>query len=208
MPAIALSLLAGSLSAATPLTPQPWFTFADYPMKAFEKSEEGVTRFELLIAPDGRVAKCTIIGSSGHEELDKTSCYLASRRAKFRPAYGADGEPLFGTYRSQTVWALPEHKIESNPGPDLVVSLNELPAGTNQPPVVKLAYSVDVEGKPTGCAVMPWSVRQPKLLVDLACKELIRQIRPAPVLAPSGQPVAAVKSGAVKFDTDKFDAGG
>ena len=52
----ALSVLAGSVIAATPVTPLPWFEFKDYPMKAFEKSWEGVTRFELLVSPDGKIA--------------------------------------------------------------------------------------------------------------------------------------------------------
>src|SRR6476659_11058363 len=86
MPALFLSLLSSAVVAATPLTPQPWFEFKDYPMDAFEKSWEGLTRFQLLIAPDGKIASCSIVGSSGHPSLDEKTCYLATKRAKFRPA--------------------------------------------------------------------------------------------------------------------------
>ena len=56
MPGLVLSMLASSLVAATPASPEPWFEFKDYPMQAFEKQWEGVTKFELLIAPDGSTA--------------------------------------------------------------------------------------------------------------------------------------------------------
>ena len=203
MSAFLLSLISGAVVAATPATPQPWFEFRDYPMKAFEQNAEGVARFELLIAPDGQVADCKIVSSSGNAELDKASCFLASKRAKFRPARNSDGQPLWGTYRSQALWALPEHHMISPPAPDLEVSLNALPAGTKEPPAVKLAYSVDQQGNPNpaSCTMIPSSLQQPPLLVQLGCKELLEQTPRTPVVSPSGQPVAAVKTGAVLFKT-------
>jgi TonB family protein len=203
MPAFLLPLISGAVVAATPATPQPWFEFKDYPMKAFEKSAEGVTRFELLIAPDGRIADCKVTSSSGNEELDKTSCFLASKRAKFRPARDADGRAVWGTYRTQALWALPEHKLISPPAPDLEVSLNQLPDGTKQPPAVKLAYAVDQQGNPSpgSCTLMPSSLPQPQVLVQLGCKELLERAPRAPVIDPAGQAVPAVKTGAVLFKT-------
>lgn len=193
-----LSMLAGAVIAATPLTPASWFTFDDYPMKAFEKKQEGVTQFELLISPQGKVEQCNIVASSGSEELDKTTCYLATRRAQFNPARGPDGQPVFGVYRSQALWAIPENKISSTAGPDLEISLNQLPAGTAEPPVVKLAYAVDAQGKASSCTEMPTSLKQPAVLVELGCKELLSKSGGA-VLGPAGQPVAAVKTAAVRF---------
>ncbi len=192
-------LFFSSVTAAAPQTPLPWFTFEDYPMKAFEKKWEGVTAFELLVAPDGRIADCRVTGSSGHEVLDRTTCLLAVKRAKFSPARGPDGARRFGVYRSQAVWAFPERKIEANPAPDLEVTLNKLPDGTNQPPVVKLAYAVDQQGNTSSCTVIPSSLYQPSVLVDLGCKQLLQSVEHSPVVGPDGQPVPAVKTGAVRF---------
>jgi TonB family protein len=203
MSAFLLSLISGAVVAATPITPQPWFEFTDYPMKAFERNAEGVTRFEMLISPEGRVAGCTVISSSGDEELDRASCFLSTKRAKFRPARNLDGQPVWGTFRTQALWALPEHHIVAPPAPDLEVSLNALPDGTKQPPAVKLAYAVDRQGKPdlASCTMMPSSLQQPQLLVQLGCKQLLESTPQTPVTDPSGQPVAAVKTGAVLFKT-------
>jgi len=194
-----VSLVSGAVVAATPVTPLPWFEFEDYPMKAFEKKWEGVTRFELLVGPDGAIAECRITSSSGHEELDKTTCALATRRVTFRPARADDGSPMWGTYRSQAIWALPERQIVAPPAADLEVSLNKLPSGTKEPPAVKLAYAVDSQGNPSSCTVMPSSLPQPRVLVDLGCKELLDSARGKPVVGPNGQPIPAVKTGSVLF---------
>lgn len=195
-----LALVSGTVTAAAPITPLPWFEFRDYPMRAFEKNWEGVTKFELLVAPDGRIAGCTIISSSGHEELDKTSCFLASKRVTFRPATGPGGQPQWGVYRTQALWALPDRKINAAPGPDLEISLNKLPDGVTHPAAVKLAYAVDARGNASSCTVMPSSLRQPDVLVEIGCKELLQSANGKPVIGPGGQPVAAVKTGAVLFN--------
>ena len=202
MPGLLIPMLATSVVAATPSTPPPWFHFMeDYPMKAFEKRWEGVTGFELLVSPQGQVAKCTVTKSSGHEEFDTKTCFLAERRVSFHPAKNSDGQAVWGVYRSEAHWALPEHKLSGNAGPDLEVSISKLPDGVSQPPAVKLAFAVDAQGQTSQCTVMPTSLRQPQVLVDIGCKELLTRESGKPVIGPSGQPVAAVKSGAVLFKT-------
>lgn len=203
MAAFLLALISGTVVAATPVTPQPWFEFHDYPMKAFERNSEGVTGFQLLISPDGRVADCSVTSSSGDADLDKASCFLATKRAKFRPARNSDGQAVWGTYRTEALWAIPEHHVVSTAAPDLEVSLNALPAGTKQPAAVKLAYAVDEQGNPdlASCTVLPSSLNQPQVLAELGCKELLERSPHTPVIAPSGQAVPAIKTGAVLFKT-------
>lgn len=196
-------LIAGSVVAATPVTPLPWFEFRDYPMKAFDKNQEGITRFELMISPEGNIASCKILSSSGHAELDRTTCYLAQKRVKFQAARNADGQAVWGIYRSQAIWAIPEHRLSAQPAPDLEVTLNQLPANTVKPAAVKLAYSVDASGNRSSCTMMPDSLKQPQVLVEVGCKQLLESQDHKPVLGPSGQPVPAVVTGAVLFKTSE-----
>lgn len=197
---ISLLLVAGGVVAATPITPEPWFDFAeDYPMKAFEKGIEGVTHFKLLVAPDGTVADCTVVQSAGYEEFDTTTCFLAQKRVRFRPARDAQGQAVFGEYRGEARWAMPERTIPAATAPDLEVSLNKLPEGAIEPAAVKLAYAVDQQGNPSSCTLMPSSLRQPPVLVELGCKELLEKAPREPVVGPAGQPVPAVRTGAVLF---------
>jgi hypothetical protein len=64
---------------------------------------------------------------------------------------------------------------------------------------VKLAYAVDTSGNPSSCTILPTSLKQPQVLVELGCKELLQRAPRTPVVDPSGRPVPAVRTGAVLF---------
>ena len=196
------SLLAGAVVATTPATPLPWFDLNDYPTKAFQREWQGVTTFAVIVAPDGRAADCKVLKSSGYEALDRPACWVPLKRARFTPAIGADGQPTYGVYRSQVVWARPDRPaLQRDLGPDLEISLNQLPAGTTGP-AVKLAYYVDAAGNPSACTPLADSAAQPQQLVDVACQALFGQLAHEPVTA-RGAAVAAVKTAAVKITAPK-----
>lgn len=193
-------LALAAVTAAVPTPKSLWFEFHDYPMKAFEKHWEGVTRFDLLVDPSGRVANCTVSKSSGHEDLDKTTCSLASFRARFAPARGPAGEPAYGVYRSQAIWVIPEHSLpNTTPGPDLQVSVNTLPQGTQDPPAVQVAYMVDASGRISACAGLKGSPAQPAALVDVACHQIASRLPQQPAMTQDGQTVPVVRTAAVLF---------
>lgn len=196
-----VSLLVSSVIAAGPATPLPWFNFDDYPMKAFEREWKGTSMFEVLVAPDGHAASCKITRSSGYQELDKQTCFVAMKRARFSPARGPEGTPSYGTYRGVVNWHRPDQQaLQGSPGPDLEVTVAALPGGTQKPAAVKVAYYVDVAGNPSNCTVLPDSAHQPKALVDAACTELLGKLPHAPVMGSSGA-VPAVRTAAVLFST-------
>jgi TonB family protein len=190
------SLVISAVIATTPATPLPWFDLNDYPTKAFEHEWQGTTNFDVIVDPQGRSTDCRIAKSSGHEILDRSACWVAMKRARFNPAIGADGQHAFGVYRSQVVWSRPDRAgLQRDLGPDLEVSVNQLPPGT--PAAVKLAYFVDTAGNPSACTALPDSAQQPKQLVDLACQALFQQL-PHAALTVNGASVAVVKTAAVK----------
>ena len=88
--------------------PKRWVTTDDYRGNWIRQEMTGKARFRLEIAADGRVAGCTITASSGHPELDAATCALVTRRAKFQPARGSEGEPVAGSYSNAIDWQLPE----------------------------------------------------------------------------------------------------
>ena len=197
------SLLVSAVIATTPATPLPWFDLNDYPTKAFEREWQGTTNFDVIVNPDGRSTDCKIAKSSGYQVLDRQACWVAMKRARFTPAIGSDGQRAFGVYRSQVVWSRPDRAgVQRDLGPDLEISVNQLPPGSNGQTAVKLAYFVDSQGSPSACTPLPDSARQPKQLIDLACQALFQQF-PHEAVSLNGNNVSAVRTAAVRVVATK-----
>jgi protein TonB len=88
--------------------PGSWVTTDDYRSSWINRELIGTARFRLQVAASGKVEGCTITGSSGHAELDKATCELVTRRARFHPARDTSGATVSGSYSSSVRWQLPE----------------------------------------------------------------------------------------------------
>jgi periplasmic protein TonB len=88
--------------------PGSWANSNDYPARALREEREGVTRFSVQINAEGRVTSCNVTGSSGHPDLDSTTCSLIQRRARFRPATDGNGKPTSDTWSSAVRWEIPQ----------------------------------------------------------------------------------------------------
>lgn len=64
---------------------------SDYPHGAYRAGAQGQVFARLQIAADGSVTDCRVETSSGHPELDETTCRLIRRRFRFEPARDAQG---------------------------------------------------------------------------------------------------------------------
>jgi TonB family protein len=87
--------------------PGNWATTNDYPSRALIERREGTVSFELTVSPDGKVAKCDIIQSSGHVDLDQATCSNILRRARFTPATDGSANPTEGKYSNRVTWRIP-----------------------------------------------------------------------------------------------------
>lgn len=66
----------------------------DYPRAASRARQEGEVLVRFTVSPAGDAVGCTVLRSSGHAELDQTTCRLIKRRFRFRPARNAAGDPV------------------------------------------------------------------------------------------------------------------
>lgn len=116
----------GTITGDPPLPPQPpaetvapkrarpigqpgqWVTANDYPAADLRAEHEGITKFELSVGADGKVASCRIIASSGWASLDNAACAKLIRRGKFAAATDASGMPTASTYSSAVRWTIPK----------------------------------------------------------------------------------------------------
>lgn len=80
---------------------------ANYPPRALQEEREGETRIRFAIGTDGRVAKCDVMISSGHADLDGESC-RAARMLTYFPAANAAGEPIETMAEQRIKWEIPK----------------------------------------------------------------------------------------------------
>lgn len=84
------------------------FTDDDYPAQAIRNEEQGMVAFRLGVSPTGRVEACVVTSSSNSALLDRTTCDILVRRARFQPARDAAGEPVSDTVNGRIKWVLPD----------------------------------------------------------------------------------------------------
>lgn len=66
----------------------------DYPRAARRARQEGTVTTRFTVGTDGRARGCSVTQSSGHAELDATTCRLIEQRFRYRPAKDAGGQPV------------------------------------------------------------------------------------------------------------------
>jgi len=173
----------------------------DYPAWAADEGQQGTTGFELLIGPDGKVQRCTVLVSSGFPRLDSYTCDLVKRRAVFERAIDDHGNPAYGIYRSVMSWSLggPGRRVELSP--DLELQINRAPAGVSLPLEFSVAYMTSPTGAVSGCKLAYVAKPAPQELVDIACQSL-GQGHPEIVHDLAGKPVNAWIVSSVRFTQD------
>jgi protein TonB len=112
-----LSILAAAALAAEPVVPAvraqlkgtltALVTPADYPAAAIAARQQGHVSFTLSIDEAGRPDRCWIVESSGSAQLDRVSCSVAVRRARFIPARDASGNAVRDEFAGELEWTLP-----------------------------------------------------------------------------------------------------
>lgn len=64
-------------------SPTAWFDRDVYPDEAIKASAEGRVISLLTIGDDGKLVGCRIVVTSGNSDLDRTTCVVARRHARF-----------------------------------------------------------------------------------------------------------------------------
>jgi len=88
--------------------PSGWITNNDYSNSDLRRGREGTAGYRLVIGSDGRVDACEITSSTGHSSLDRTTCRLIQRRARFDAATDNTGSRVVGTFTGSVTWQIPE----------------------------------------------------------------------------------------------------
>ena len=84
-----------------------WISINDYPSAALSEKRQGKVGYSVQIDPSGRVVSCKVTETSGHGDLDATTCALVRKRAVFDPALNDQGNPIPSEWRNSVTWRLP-----------------------------------------------------------------------------------------------------
>jgi len=80
----------------------------DYPGEALRQHHEGDVTVRLTIGIDGRAHQCEVTAGTGYSELDAGTCERLVRYAVYRPALGANGQPIESSLTMTIKWRIPE----------------------------------------------------------------------------------------------------
>jgi protein TonB len=106
---VCLPLIAVLSCFSTGATSQgSWVATEGYPKRALREEREGTVHFKVSIGADGIAKDCTVTQSSGSQDLDEAACKIIMKRAHFKPARNAKGEPVEDVYESRLVWRIPQ----------------------------------------------------------------------------------------------------
>jgi TonB family protein len=94
--------------AAVPIeSPGNWLRSSDYPRSLLRKGAQGIVHFRLSVDSEGKVSECHIQRSTRPKGFDDAVCGALMRRATFRPALDAEGNPTASYYINTVQFMMP-----------------------------------------------------------------------------------------------------
>jgi TonB family protein len=109
---IGLAIVA--MAAAAPVdgpvpkaNPKALISAEDYPASLAGRPPPGPVSVLLTVGPNGRVARCDVLRSSGAAALDAATCRLMISRSRFVPAHDAKGGTTQGGIAITMAWPRP-----------------------------------------------------------------------------------------------------
>ena len=81
-------------------SPGNWMGYRDYPTAMLKNGDNGLVKFRLTVGVDGKPTDCSIQESTRPKGFDDAVCKGMMRKAKFKPALDAKGEPIVSFWRN------------------------------------------------------------------------------------------------------------
>ncbi|HET9398202.1 MAG TPA: TonB family protein [Sphingomicrobium sp.] len=88
-------------------TRTPQLRSGDYPAAAVRRGAVGVVEVLVNVGTEGKALDCRIIRSSGHKDLDDTTCQKLLSRGKFLPGRDRSGKAVVSPFYFAVNWLMP-----------------------------------------------------------------------------------------------------
>jgi TonB family protein len=90
---------------AKPVKPlATYFDGTDYPTQSLRNESSGRTNVRIVVAETGQAQDCVVMKPSGDVALDKETCRILLRRARFLPAVDRAGKPMKSVLVTSVNW--------------------------------------------------------------------------------------------------------
>lgn len=195
-----------SVSGGAPPAPPPpglhdWIGAGDYPAAARPARAEGVVDIAWDVARDGRIARCTVLRSSGNAILDATTCRLLRERGRYAPVR-VEGAQRFRRFSGAYRWRLPPVAGDAVAVPAMGMADEASWIGPDDYPVesarrneqgtVRIDWTIGADGRARDCQAVETS-GHPRL-DKAACAAIVSRARYRPARDEAGRAVATSKS--------------
>lgn len=211
-----MALLLAVAVAAEPIRGGDWLTPYDYPARALQKGRGGITAFRLTVGAKGQPVRCELMSSSGHADLDRLTCKLIMKRARFKPATDLSGMASLAVYHSSLNWwvsGMPKELLGVRLS-DLILTVARLPEDIAHPAVIEVGLVVSADGRILDCSPAPIGdaysgerrasqLRAVALLGKTACTRATLDYQAKPGLDENSRPAISVQTIRVAFTTNE-----
>lgn len=149
--ALATLLVAAAPAPSVPptLANGPVITHRDYPDASLAANETGIVSTSILVDANGKPRSCQVTETSLYPRLDRATCALLLKRARFTPAQDADGRPVAGEYFRSTSFGIDRKQ----PSSTIMTSLTVERAPPNYRQPVRADAEFDGAGAMVACRV-------------------------------------------------------
>jgi TonB family protein len=86
---------------------QPWRQPSKYPKRERKAQIGGRTYIMVLVNRSGAIEDCSVIRSSGNQELDNATCAFATESIHYKPALDSNKKPMFALDHIYIDWVPP-----------------------------------------------------------------------------------------------------
>jgi hypothetical protein len=151
------------------VSPASWFSAQS--LSTAEQSKVTSTTFDILINASGQATWCGIIVRSGVDAVDNRVCATVMKKAKFKPALDAQGNPVPAVIRERLIWKPSGSQRGGGSkwfeAPDYIIEEASLPRKGKKFASVALAYRANGEIEACHVIVSTSDVRLDEKACDL-----------------------------------------
>lgn len=185
------------------MTTDWWSDYYDTPKRGVAAGEMSLVVAEITVNKYGGFAGCTGRVYSGNPQMGPYVCSRLKMRAEFKPARGPDGRKVVGIYRKLIIVANVKSDTRFR-APKFGIRIPRSAQNASHNPF-EIQFYLNANGQVSDCSLIDAvgiNLERTKQVVDeamvqLACAEVPRQLKPMPPRDEQGNPIPTTQNALV-----------